>query len=76
MSHSVTGKGQVTIPKPVRDVLGIQAGSGVPFVVGADGRVTLELARPARPRSHFARLRGAAGGGPGTDEILKLTRGG
>ena len=35
---TVTSKGQVTIPKPVRDRLGINPGSKVEFEVAEDGR--------------------------------------
>ena len=39
---SVTSKGQVTIPKRVRDALGIAAGSKVEFSIkGAEARLTL-----------------------------------
>ena len=41
---TVTSKGQVTIPKPVRDRLGIRPGSKVDFEVADDGRAFL---RPA-----------------------------
>jgi antitoxin PrlF len=75
MANAVTSKGQVTIPKPVRELLGIRPGTEVSFVVAADGAVHLELARPTRRRSRFARLRGAAGAGASTEDILALTRG-
>ena len=79
MGTSVTIKGQVTIPKPVRDLLGIGPGSRVTFEVAGDGRVTLrkEDAGPetARPTSRFARLRDRATAGLSTDEIMALTRG-
>jgi len=38
---TVTSKGQVTIPKAVRDTLGIGAGDRVAFVVRDDGVVEL-----------------------------------
>ena len=41
MAHQVTVKGQVTIPKRVREYLGIQPGSGVEFEVGPQGDVLL-----------------------------------
>ena len=41
MAVTVTRKGQVTIPKPVRDRLGINPGSTVDFEVGEDGRAYL-----------------------------------
>ena len=71
----VTTKGQVTIPKPVRDLLGIAPGSRVDFRCAADGSVVLVRADDKRPASRFARLRGHAGKGIGTDEIMALTRG-
>lgn len=41
MAHQVTVKGQVTIPKKVREYLGIGPGSGVEFEVDAKGEVLL-----------------------------------
>ncbi len=78
MAHQVTVKGQVTIPKRVREHLGIRPGSGVEFEVGAKGEVLLRKAgRGAeRPRSRFAAVRGAATVQLRTEEILALTRGG
>lgn len=75
MSATVTIKGQVTIPKPVRDLLGIGPGSKVDFRRAADGSVVLVRADHIRPASRFARLRGQAGAGLGTDAIMALTRG-
>ncbi len=75
MTATVTAKGQVTIPKPVRDLLGIKPGSLVDFQRAPDGRVVLvKLGRKPRP-SRFARLRGHAGKGLSTDAILAMTRG-
>ena len=36
MAVRVTAKGQVTIPKRIRDLLGIQAGSKVAFTLAED----------------------------------------
>jgi len=75
MAATVTARGQVTIPKPVRDLLGIKPGSMVDFQRAPDGRVVLvKLGRKPRP-SRFARLRGHAGKGLSTDAILAMTRG-
>ena len=41
MSATVTSKGQITIPKRVRDLLGIGPGSEVDFERAEDGRVVL-----------------------------------
>jgi len=78
MSTTVTSKGQVTIPKRVRDFLGLVPGSAVDFEVSGERQVTL---RPAgrtsrRPKNRFARLRGRATLRMRTEEILALTRGG
>lgn len=75
MSATVTAKGQVTIPKPVRDLLGIAPGSRVDFRRAADGSVVLVRADEKRPASRLAKLRGQAGSGLSTDAIMALTRG-
>ena len=75
MTTTVTAKGQVTIPKPVRDLLGIAPGSKVDFRRVADGTVVLVRADDERPVSRFAKLRGHAGNGLSTDAIMALTRG-
>ena len=71
MANNVTSKGQVTIPKKVRDRLGIAAGSAVAFELTDAGEVVLRAIgrgggrRPARaPKSRFAE---AAGSGDGED---------
>jgi len=75
MTTTVTAKGQVTIPKRVRDLLGIGPGSKVDFHRAADGTVVLTRADKKQPASRFAKLRGHAGKGLDTDSILALTRG-
>lgn len=75
MSATVTTKGQVTIPKPVRDFLGIVPGTRVDFLRAADGTVVLTRADEKRPASRFNKLRGHSGKGLSTDAIMALTRG-
>ena len=70
----LTTKGQVTIPKRLREYLGLKLGSNVDFELARDGRVILK-ADDGAPQSRFARLRGSAKLGMTTDEILALTRG-
>jgi AbrB family looped-hinge helix DNA binding protein len=74
METHVTAKGQVTIPKPIRDRLGIVPGDAVSFELAPDGTIVLVKAGGARPISRFAALRGRAGPGLSTDEIMALTR--
>jgi AbrB family looped-hinge helix DNA binding protein len=71
----VTSKGQVTIPKAVRDLLGLKPGHAVAFELADDGRIVLVKVGGERPPSRFEALLGYAGPGPTTDEIMALTRG-
>jgi antitoxin PrlF len=75
MAPTVTSKGQVTIPKPVCDLLGIKPGNTVDFQRAPDGRVVLVKVGGKQRPSRFARLRGDAGKGLSTDAIMALTRG-
>lgn len=75
MGTAVTVKGQVTIPKAVRDHLGIKPGSIVEFGLDPDGRVVLSHPAVPRPKSRFTEFMGAAGPGLTTDEVMALTRG-
>lgn len=74
---TITAKGQVTIPKAIRDRLGLKPGERVIFAVDEEGRAVL---RPAKGRkaapSRFRKLRGTATSGLSTDAIMALTRGG
>ena len=75
MATTVTSKGQVTIPKPVRDHLGIGPGSQIAFRRLADGTIVIEKADGTRQPSRFAEVVGSAGPGLSTDEIMAMTRG-
>lgn len=79
MGTTVTVKGQVTIPKPVRDRLGLTPGSKVEFEIDPAGHVTLRKAGPDAPADpdRFRRLFGRATAAEGmtTDEIMLLLRG-
>ena len=56
MSHRLTIKGQVTIPKEIRDFLGLEEGcSCVEFVVEADGSVSVRKASFQSFLPHFLR---------------------
>jgi antitoxin PrlF len=41
MEAAITAKGQATIPKPVREYLGLKAGDKVKFFIHPDGTVVL-----------------------------------
>lgn len=75
MTTNMTSKGQVTVPKPVRDYLGLQAGAAVRFDRLPNGDVVL---RPAKAsglrRERFAKIRGRATVRLSTAAIMKLTR--
>ena len=75
MALKVGKKGQITIPKAVRDRLEIQPGSLVEFEMAPDGRVVLVNPAVRTPRSRFEALRGRAGHGLSTNQIMALTRG-
>ena len=75
MGSRVTRKGQVTIPKRVRDYLGIAPGSVVEFEVAPDGRIVLvKQGAPPEP-SRFEKVRGTATTKLTTDELLAMLRG-
>ena len=77
MSTSLTSKGQVTIPKHIRDALNLSPGRAVDFAVNALGQVVLH---PVTARSQkktvdrFEAVRGKATVKWRTDELMKLLR--
>ncbi len=75
MATTVTSKGQVTIPKSVRDYLGVKPGSSVEFRRAEDGNIIVAKAGSLKPISRLASLVGSAGPGMSTDEIMAMTRG-
>lgn len=71
----VTEKGQVTIPKGLRDALGIGAGTEVEFERDGDTVVVRKVNDgPTRGRQLAKRLRGRGDVALTTDEIMALTR--
>jgi hypothetical protein len=55
--------------------MGIGPGSQVAFRRAADGSIVIEKADGTRQPSRLAKLRGIAGPGLSTDEIMAMTRG-
>ena len=76
MATTITVKGQVTIPKHIRDALGLTAGSRVEFAV-EDGRVVLRKSgkRTSAKADRFERARGKAQVKWRTEELMALLRG-
>ena len=76
MATTVTSKGQVTIPKKVREFLGVSAGSPVDFEMTSAGQVVIRpvTGKSRKATSRFARLRGRATVKMSTDAIMALTR--
>lgn len=75
MGSRVTRKGQVTIPKRVREHLGIEPGSVVDFELGNDGRIVLVVVGAEPKPSRFEKLRGTAPTKLTTDELMAMLRG-
>jgi antitoxin PrlF len=78
MATTLTSKGQVTIPKHIRDALRLQPGAAVDFSVNASGEVVLHPPRPPRKgaarKDRFDAVRGRADVRWRTDDLMKLLR--
>jgi antitoxin PrlF len=83
---TLTTKGQVTVPKALRDRLGLAAGSLVEFDINETGEVVLRPAQPARRKtaaqaaSAYRRILESVRGSAdkrfaSTDEYMKFVRG-
>ena len=76
MASTMTSKGQVTIPKQIRDALNLTPGSSVEFAVNAEGDVVIHSAdTPQSGADRFERARGRADIPWRTDELMALLRG-
>ena len=76
MATTLTVKGQVTIPKKVRDALRLLPGDAVDFEVNRAGQVVVQkvAARPDRRRDRFEAARGKATVKWRTDDLMALLR--
>ena len=74
----ITSKGQVTIPKEIRDEFGLLPGTEVEFIAEG-GQVKVRKMKGGRNRGReiVEQLKRASGGDieMSTDEIMRLTRG-
>jgi AbrB family looped-hinge helix DNA binding protein len=82
MSTTLTVKGQVTIPKPIRDAMGLTPGTSIDFAVNRNGEVVLHKAdsgqtsRKERPQpDRFEAARGKADVPWKTQDLMALLRG-
>ena len=81
MSTTLTVKGQVTIPKQIRDALGLMPGSAVDFAVNREGQVVLHKAANPQGKSaskplpdRFDAARGKADVKWRTQDLMALLR--
>lgn len=79
MPTALTSKGQVTIPKHIRDALRLTPGSAVEFSVNAGGEVVLHPSPQRKrgskaPLDRFQAVRGKADVKWRTDDLMKLLR--
>jgi antitoxin PrlF len=80
MNCTMTSKGQVTVPKPLRDLLGLKPGMRVAFEYMPDGRVTLKPGGPravqaAEAAARLRTVRGSVKLDTSTDEYMNRVRG-
>jgi AbrB family looped-hinge helix DNA binding protein len=78
MTTTITSKGQVTVPKPIRDALGLEPGIGVNFNINESGQIVLSKAggrhKAARP-DRFESARGRSELRWRTKDLMALLRG-
>lgn len=79
MHTTLTSKGQVTIPKRIRDELHLLPGAAVEFSVNAAGEVVLHPPSSVKGtrrqrKDRFDAVRGVADVRWRTDELMKLLR--
>lgn len=73
---TITVKGQVTVPKHIRDALGLVPGTQVGFALNDAGDVVLRVAqhRLGKPADRFEAARGKADVKWRTQDLMKLLR--
>ena len=79
MSYALTIKSQVTLPKAMRQHLGVQPGDAVDYEALPGGRVAIVAANGNGARkpvaNRFARWAGKGIAGATTEKLLRATRG-
>ena len=76
MSTTLTVKGQVTIPKQIRDALNLKPGSQLDFALNREGQVVLRKVeeKTGRKPDRFDLVRGKAEVRWKTDDLMALLR--
>lgn len=76
MATTMTVKGQVTIPKKVREALRLVPGDSVDFDVNCDGQIVVHKAgaKSRGSRDRFSAARGKAQVQWRTDDLMALLR--
>jgi antitoxin PrlF len=76
MLTTLTTKGQVTIPKQIRDALNLEPGTLLNFAINPDGQVVLQKApsKPNRKTDRFSAVRGSADVKWRTQDLMALLR--
>ena len=77
MNPALTVKSQVTLPKAIRDYLGVSPGDRVTFELLPDDHVAIAAVSPLSNNrvDPIAALRGSATRKMKTDAVMRLTRG-
>jgi len=79
LESAITTKGQATIPKAIREHLGLKSGDRVKFFIHPDGSVVLlpkrsasvlrGIVKPRRRRASIEEMKEAAAAGAAADEL-------
>lgn len=75
MGYAITRKGQVTLPKRLREAIGVKPGQKVDFRLNDRGEVVVEKAKGGTTPDKLEKWVGFFGPGLSTDEIMAMTRG-
>jgi antitoxin PrlF len=77
MGYALTTKSQVTVPKAVRQALGVLPGQEIDYEVKANGQVLMfPVKKPSMPEENpFLKFVGIGIAGMSTEDILRETRG-
>jgi len=70
----ITSKGQVTIPKDMRDRFGLQPETEVEFIVDGNALRLVHSTASRRGDKLIQKMKGMATANMSTDEIMSLTR--